>query len=226
MLTHGNLLSNSLASLERSGFKPDDVRLSWLPYTHIYARTIDHYAGIAGGSRLALAESAETLVLNLAEVQPTHMASVPRFYEKVLSAVAAPGPEGNGTPGALYFGPRIDWMSSGGAPLPVPICQAYIDAGLLVLQGYGLTETSPVISFNCREHYKIETVGQPLPNVEVRIAPDGEILTRGPHVMKGYWNDQRGRPPRSGTAGFTPGTSASSTPTAISRLPVARRNCS
>ncbi len=189
MLTHGNLLSNSLACIERTGNKPDDVRLSWLPYTHIYARTIDHYASIAAGIRLVLAESAETLVLNLSEVQPMHFSSVPRFYEKVLSTVAAPDAKETGRRLRALFGPRIDWMSSGGAPLPVPVAKAYHDAGVLVLQGYGLTETSPVISFNSKEHYKLETVGQPLPEVEVKIAPDGEILTRGPHVMKGYWHD-------------------------------------
>jgi acyl-CoA synthetase (AMP-forming)/AMP-acid ligase II len=65
--------------------------------------------------------------------------------------------------------------------------QAYHDAGLLLLQGYGLTESSPVISFNTKGHNKLGTVGRPLPGVQVRIAPDGEILTRGPHMMRGYW---------------------------------------
>jgi long-chain acyl-CoA synthetase len=87
------------------------------------------------------------------------------------------------------FGSRIAWLGSGGAPLPVPVAQAYLDAGFPVLQGYGLTESSPVITFNRAEHFKIETVGQPIPGVEVAIAPDGEVLTRGPHVMKGYWNN-------------------------------------
>jgi long-chain acyl-CoA synthetase len=69
------------------------------------------------------------------------------------------------------------------------VARAYHDAGLLLLQGYGLTESSPVISFNTPRHYKLETVGLPMPGVEVRIGPDGEVLTRGPHVMPGYWNN-------------------------------------
>ncbi len=87
------------------------------------------------------------------------------------------------------FGPRVDWLSSGGAPLPYPVARTYADFGVLVLQGYGLTETSPVISFNSKDAYKLETVGRPLPGVDVKIAADGEILTRGPHVMKGYWKN-------------------------------------
>jgi long-chain acyl-CoA synthetase len=138
---------------------------------------------------MALAESPETLVERLAETQPTHLASVPRFYEKVLTAVASPDPAVTAKRLRHVFGPRIDWMSSGGAPLPVPIAEAYHAAGLKLMQGYGLTETSPVISFNSKTHHKIGTVGRALPGVEVKIAEDGELLTRGPHVMKGYWKN-------------------------------------
>jgi long-chain acyl-CoA synthetase len=200
MLTHGNLLSNVCAGLERSGQRPGDVVLSWLPYTHIYARTVDHYSMLVSGVLLCVAESVETLVQDLADVQPTHMASVPRFYEKILTTVVGPSfaasPEGAGRKEEAaaqrlrdLFGPRVNWLSSGGAPLPVSIARAYVDAGILVLQGYGLTETSPVISFNSKDAYKLDTVGRPLPGVEVKIAPDGEVLTRGPHVMKGYWKN-------------------------------------
>jgi long-chain acyl-CoA synthetase len=138
---------------------------------------------------LCLAESAETLVQNLSDVHPTHLSGVPRFYEKVLAGVAEPDPRTTGDGLRDVFGPRIVWLGSGGAPLPVAVAEAYRDAGLLLLQGYGLTETSPVMTFNRMERHKIDTVGQPIPGVEVAIADDGEVLTRGPHVMKGYWND-------------------------------------
>jgi long-chain acyl-CoA synthetase len=189
MLTHGNLLSNASAALELAPFAPDDVGLNWLPLSHIYARLVDHYQTMAGGVVVCLAECAETLVENLGETQPTHFAAVPRFYEKVLTAVSSPDPEKTGRRLRAIFGPRIRWMSAGGAPLPKPIAEVYLAAGLPLYQGYGLTETSPVISFNTPTHNKAGTVGRALPGVEVRIAPDGEILTRGPHVMKGYWNN-------------------------------------
>ena len=183
MLTHGNLLSNSLAVISLTRPAPEDVLLSWLPYSHIYARTVDHYRAIAAGTLMYLAESVDTLVVNLAESEPTHMNAVPRFYEKVLAHGATPKKLRD------LFGRRLKFLSSGGAPLPPGIARAYHDAGLLVLQGYGLTESSPVISFNQPEHYKLETVGRPIPGVDVKIADDGEILSRGPHIMKGYWNN-------------------------------------
>jgi long-chain acyl-CoA synthetase len=189
MLTHGNLLSNALACQQSSPRNSECVLLSWLPYSHIYARTVDHYLTLLEGVTACLADSPETVVENLAEVAPTHISAVPRFYEKVLAAVATADPQQTNRRLKYIFGPRIDWLSAGGAPLSHPVAQAYQQAGLLVLQGYGLTESSPVISFNRKDRHKLDTVGPPIPGVEVKIAPDGEVLTRGPHVMKGYWNN-------------------------------------
>jgi long-chain acyl-CoA synthetase len=189
MLTHGNLLSNVEAFYQASPCGPDAVFLNWLPLSHIYARTVDHYHSMWAGVLLCLAESGETLVQNLAEVQPTHMSSVPRFYEKVLTAVTAPTPAETAQRLRRIFGARLDWLGSGGAPLPPAIAHTYHDAGVLLLQGYGLTESAPVISFNRKTRYKVESVGPGLPGVEIKIAADGEILTRGPHVMPGYWNN-------------------------------------
>ncbi|GBD36374.1 Long-chain-fatty-acid--CoA ligase FadD15 [bacterium HR36] len=189
MLTHGNLLSNALAMLESVNLGPHTVVLSWLPYSHIYGRLVDYYLSLAGGFLLVLAESVENIVDDLRQVQPTSFAAVPRVYEKILAACRDPDPARQRCRLRSVFGERIERLNSGGAPLPRAVAEAYWDAGLPLLQGYGLTETSPVISFNRLEQNRIGTVGQALPGVEIRIAEDGEILVRGPNVTPGYWRN-------------------------------------
>jgi long-chain acyl-CoA synthetase len=189
MLSHGNLLSNAEATLQTSTVGPEEILLSWLPYSHIYARTVDHYVTAIAGATLCLAESLDTLIVNLAEIEPTWVTAVPRFYEKVWTAVEGLPPESRAARLRAIFGTRLRQLSSGGAPLPRHIGEGFIAAGVPLLEGYGLTESSPCIAFNTLDANKTGTVGRAIPGVEIRIASDGEILTRGPHVMQGYWKD-------------------------------------
>jgi long-chain acyl-CoA synthetase len=86
------------------------------------------------------------------------------------------------------LGGRLEIFISGGAPLGRELAEWYAAIGIRIHEGYGLTETSPVIAVNTPQAHKIGTVGKPLPNLEVRIAEDGEVLVRGPSVFKQYWN--------------------------------------
>jgi long-chain acyl-CoA synthetase len=86
------------------------------------------------------------------------------------------------------FGGRIRLLISGGAALPEELGYIYLGAGIPIMQGYGLTETSPVITTGQLDDNRIGTVGKPIPNVEIRIAEDGEIEARGPNIMRGYYN--------------------------------------
>ena len=86
------------------------------------------------------------------------------------------------------FGGRVETFISGGAPLPVDVAEWFAAMSIRIHEGYGLTETSPVIAVNTPHAHRIGTVGRPLKNVECRIAEDGELLVRGPSVFKSYWN--------------------------------------
>jgi long-chain acyl-CoA synthetase len=86
------------------------------------------------------------------------------------------------------LGGRAECCISGGAPLGRELAEWFADVGIRIFEGYGLTETSPVIAINTGADLRLGSVGKPLPNVECKIAPDGELLVRGPSVTRGYWN--------------------------------------
>lgn len=198
MLSHGNLLSNTYAGIHT--FSPpgrDYVMLNFLPLSHIYARTCDYLATLAIGTQMAFAESIDTLRDDLQAVRPHAINGVPRFYEKVRDRVlevtqSKPllrllGKFARKKGLQRAFGGRLIWAISGGAALDPQVAEFYWDHGIQLYQGYGLTEASPVIATNCPNAQRSGAVGVPFPGVEIKIAEDGEILARGPNIMKGYW---------------------------------------
>lgn len=189
MITHRNLASNAMALVKTYEEKPADRRLSFLPFSHLFARTCDVYTWIARGSQLALAASRETILADCQAIQPTLINGVPYFYQKVVE-----GLQRNGklqSPGSLKsaLGGAIRMCTSGGAPLPQFVIEAFERQRILLCEGYGLTETSPVITVSTEEANRPGSVGKPLPGVEIRTTQAGEIETRGPHVMAGYYQD-------------------------------------
>lgn len=190
MLSQRNLASNAVATCRAVGSCGDDLRLCFLPLSHIYARTCDLYTWVAVGSQLAIARSRETVMEDCRRVRPTLINGVPYFYQKLQDNILAAGK--GGTAGALneVFGGRVKHCFCGGAALPEPVAAFFDEQGVSLLPGYGLTESSPVIAASRPAARRRGTVGPPIDGVEVRIAEDGEILTRGPHVMLGYWQDE------------------------------------
>ena len=188
VLSHRTLTFNSRAVLEIFEAQPNEVRLTWLPLSHIYARTSDLYLWVAAGGEIALSPSRDTIIADCQTIKPHYINGVPYFYDKVMRTLKEKGIADQPGVLAATFGGRIKMACAGGAALPDYVNEFYEKHGVLLVQGYGLTESSPVISTGAPEHHKIGSVGRPIPGIEVKIADDGEILTRGPHVMEGYWN--------------------------------------
>ena len=228
MLSHANIVANVLGLFQIFHFDETDSALSFLPLSHIFERTADYLLFYCGVS-IAYAESIETVPVNMQEIRPTVVASVPRFFEKVHDRVEESRKlssglkrrltdwafgvgrrytrhvlDGTHPPVGLAWqrslaskivyaklqqrlGGRLRFFFSGGAPLDARLGEFFLSVGIQILEGYGLTETSPVIAVNRQNRFRFGTVGPALPGVEVKIAEGGEILTRGPSVMLGYY---------------------------------------
>jgi long-chain acyl-CoA synthetase len=190
MLTHENLASNAAAVCDAHRVNSEHIMLCILPLSHIYARTCDLYTWIVGGSRLVLAESRETVLRDCQLVQPTALNAVPFVYQRIMDGILSASPNDRSAAVRAAFGGRMEMLFCGGAPVALDVEAWYANQGLPLLPGYGLTEASPVIAVTTRLAVRPGTVGQAIPGIELRIADDGELLTRGPHVMLGYWHDE------------------------------------
>ncbi len=227
MLSHENISSNAISAMTGlTGFRSGadgEVALSFLPLTHIFARTL-HYCLMWCGVSVYFSDP-EALRDDLKSVKPTFFASVPRVLERAYERILTTGESLTGAKRKLFdwaldiakryrvetppvgldavqhrladklvfskwraaLGGNIRQIIVGGAALRAELVNVLGAAGVQVLQGYGLTETSPVIAFNRPERNRPGTVGPVLAGVEVKLGAGGEIMTRGPHVMKGYY---------------------------------------
>ncbi len=174
MLSHRNLISNCIISSGILGSTPHDRALSFLPLCHIYERTVVNLY-IFSGTSVYYAENLDQISQNLREVRPQIFSAVPRIIEKIYEKILARGEHG---------------VISGSAALQPKLARLFWAAGIPIYEGYGPTEAAPVISVNQPDTplHRIGTVGPVIPDGEVKIADDGEILYRGPNVMLGYYN--------------------------------------
>lgn len=231
MLTHRNICENVKSCSSIIQLDESDRSLSFLPLSHSYERTGGYYLLFACGAKIYLAESIETVSLNITEAKPTIIFTVPRLFDRIKANILKqienekPAKQKifrwayekgveyhkkarNGKPGTLLalqhsiadrlvyskikskFGGHLRYFVSGGAALPLKVGEFFQALGITIIEGYGLTETSPVTNVNRPENVKFGTVGPTIDNVTVKIDMDGEILFRGPNIMKGYWNDE------------------------------------
>ena len=125
------------------------------------------------------------------------------------------------------FGGRVRVFVSGGAPLGIDTARWFASVGIAVWEGYGLTETSPVIALNSLPNHRMGAVGKPLPNVELKFAEDGELLVRGPSIFAGYWHKPEANAECFDAEGWFQHRRhrAISIRTASFTSPIARRNC-
>jgi long-chain acyl-CoA synthetase len=215
LLTHKNFLSNVEAVSQVIPVKKSDIFLSFLPLSHVLERLAGYYTPLAFGATIAYAESIKQLPANLKEIRPTLLISVPRVFEKfhdtIWDKIRTSKTKNNFFQWALkqkrgsiryriadylvfktireHLGGRLRLAISGGASLNDKIARFFLKIGILVLEGYGLTETSPVVAVNREKDFKFGTVGKPVPGVKVKISSDKEVLVKGPNVTQGYFKN-------------------------------------
>jgi long-chain acyl-CoA synthetase len=190
-LSHRNVGSNGAAWVEVNGplVEDGDIDVLWLPMSHIFG-----WGELCLGNQLGyLSYLSDPLsaLKNLAAVRPQIFMSVPAYWEKLAQLAQAAATDEEGQIAALkqLTGGRLKFCLSGGAGLRREVKELFLRAGLLIVEGYGLTECSPTLTMNHYKDFNFATVGKPLSNVQLKLAADGEILAKGPNVFSGYYKD-------------------------------------
>jgi len=215
MLTHTNVLSNALAARQIFPIGPKQRLLSFLPLSHMFEQLAGFFTVLVSGASVVYPTSRQPAVVRrtFKDFRVSMVLITPAVVRSLLLAIERRAEqEGKaelfaklrrlshripfGLRRYLFFtvhrnfGGRFRYIVSGGAALDPALGEAWRELGLDVLQGYGTTECSPALTFNRIDRNRMGSVGVPIPGVEVRIAPDGEVVARGPNVFKGYWENE------------------------------------
>ncbi len=216
MLTHRNLLSNAIACTQVFPIGPGQRLLSFIPLSHIFEQGPGFWCVLVAGASIVYPTSRQPAVIRrtFKERRVTMILITPAAIRSLFIAIERRAQQDG--KGALFarmrrlarrlpmrlrrllftsvhsqFGGRFRYIASGGAALDPALGEAWRELGVEVLQGYGLSETSPALTFNRLDRNRFGSVGVPVPGVEVKVAEDGEVLARGPNVFTGYWeNDE------------------------------------
>jgi long-chain acyl-CoA synthetase len=215
MLSHGNVASNIMDAVKWVDLRTDDRFLSVLPMHHSYECTHGFLLALYRGALVSYAESLRRIPENLAETKATAMLGVPALWHAIYKRIEAALVEkgmwkvnaakkvaaasekvlGKNVRRALFgkvhdaLGGSLRTLISGGAAIDPRVAKGFRELGYCFLQGYGLTESAPILAVNRDFAFKDDAAGLPLESVDIRIAADGEILARGPNIMKGYYNN-------------------------------------
>jgi long-chain acyl-CoA synthetase len=208
VLTHRNFMSNVEGIQHAIEFSKADNVLLILPLHHSFAFTTTVLASVYAQCEVTIVENLKTIKSNMAETAPTILLAVPLLLEKMLARIMGSVNEKR-IPRLMYkiglgkvigrtvkagLGGSLRLIVSGGAPISPSTLQAWSKLGFCIIEGYGITETGPVLAVNPAAAPRVGTVGLPLHNVEIQIKdPDsegaGEIIARGANVMQGYHNN-------------------------------------
>lgn len=197
-LTHHNLLSQQQALAQCWQPQPGLRMLCYLPWHHSFGGLFERFFAVAFGGCLALddgcGKDVDRLLANFAEIRPHLFFSVPKIYQEIAARVQA-----SAEIERAFFHPELKFVFTAAAPLPLSASEVFRAHGVPVVEGWGLTETSPCCTLTpFRLDRTPGVVGLPIPGVEVALAADGEILVRGANVMRGYF-----RNPEATAAAFT-----------------------
>lgn len=218
MLTHGNVACNLMDAAKWVNLCSEDRFLSVLPIHHSYECTDGFLLAIYLGATTSYAENLRRIAENLAETRSTAVLGVPLLWHAIYAKIeAAMAEKGMWKVRAAQkiaafsekilrlnirrtlfekvhekFGGHLRILISGGAAIDPLVAKGFRELGIEFLQGYGLTESAPIIAVNRNRAFRDDSAGLPLPSVDVKIADDGEILARGPSIMKGYYNNPEG----------------------------------